>query len=63
MAKKIINNWMFAAGSNPVFHQNFVKEVEEEENCEVEEVTALKPSGEEGACFLSACRPPGQWLC
>ena len=47
MAKKIINNWMFAAGSNPVFHQNFVKEEEEEESCEVEEVTALKSSEEE----------------
>ena len=54
MAKKIINNWMFAAGSNPVFHQNFVKEVKEEENCGVEEVTALKPSEEE-ECVLPEC--------
>lgn len=47
MAKKIINNWMFAAGSNPVFHQNFVKEEEEKESCDVEEVTALNSSEEE----------------
>ena len=53
MAKKIINNWMFAAGSNPVFHQNFVKE-EEEESCEVEEVTALN-SSEEEECVLPEC--------